>query len=107
MGYHGNVATGNLLIRNGKLSAVINIGRLAVADPAYDKMIALTLLKPSSRALLRERLGVSDAIRKIGRGWASRKTMIVVANMIETNTIAAVASPYAIDQIGQNHVARY
>jgi aminoglycoside phosphotransferase (APT) family kinase protein len=39
---HGDVAAGNLLVRDGRLSAVIDFGSSGVGDPASDLMIAWT-----------------------------------------------------------------
>jgi aminoglycoside phosphotransferase (APT) family kinase protein len=40
---HGDVAASNLLVRNGRLSAVIDFGSSGVGDPACDVAIAWTL----------------------------------------------------------------
>jgi aminoglycoside phosphotransferase (APT) family kinase protein len=101
--YHGDVAAGNLLVQNGQLSAVIDFGGLGVGDPACDMTIAWTLLDPSSRTSFRQRLTVSDAIWNRGRGWALWKGMIVVANIIQTNSIEAASSLYAIDQLIEDY----
>ena len=42
--FHGDVATGNLLLRDGRLAAVIDFGTSGVGDPACDVVIAWTLL---------------------------------------------------------------
>ena len=33
---HGDISSGNLLVQNGKLYAVIDFGGLAIGDPACD-----------------------------------------------------------------------
>ncbi|MFF8777485.1 aminoglycoside phosphotransferase family protein [Streptomyces sp. NPDC015140] len=68
--FHGDFHTGNLLARNGRLSAVIDFGGLGVGDPACDLMIAFTLMSADSRAAFRDALGVDDATWLRGRGWA-------------------------------------
>lgn len=68
--FHGDFHTGNLLTREGRLSAVIDFGGLGVGDPACDLMIAFTLLTPGNRAVFRDELGVDDATWLRGRGWA-------------------------------------
>ena len=68
--FHGDFHTGNLLTTNGRLSAVIDFGELAVGDPARDLMIAFTLLSAETRATFRAALGVDDASWTRGRGWA-------------------------------------
>lgn len=41
---HGDVSAGNLLVKNGSLSAVIDFGGLGVGEPACDLTIAWTFL---------------------------------------------------------------
>jgi aminoglycoside phosphotransferase (APT) family kinase protein len=47
--FHGDVAAGNLIVRDGELAAVIDFGSSGVGDPACDVVIAWTLL---SKALV-------------------------------------------------------
>jgi aminoglycoside phosphotransferase (APT) family kinase protein len=42
---HGDISAGNLLVRDGRLSGVIDFGQLTVGDPACDLAIAWTLWK--------------------------------------------------------------
>lgn len=67
---HGDPAPGNLLVREGRLSAVIDFGTLAVGDPAVDLIGAWTLLDPRGRDLFREMLDIDDATWARGRAWA-------------------------------------
>ncbi|MET9223211.1 aminoglycoside phosphotransferase family protein [Streptomyces sp. NPDC003300] len=67
---HGDFHTGNLLTVDGRLSAVIDFGGLALGDPACDLMVAFTLMSAGSRAAFRATLGVDDATWTRGRGWA-------------------------------------
>jgi aminoglycoside phosphotransferase (APT) family kinase protein len=77
--FHGDVAVGNLLVRHGRLAAVIDFGTSGVGDPACDLVIAWTFLEGASRAAFREALGVDDAMWARGRGWALWKALISVA----------------------------
>ncbi|MER7515042.1 aminoglycoside phosphotransferase family protein [Streptomyces sp. NPDC126499] len=67
---HGDLLPGNLLTRDGRLSAVIDWGGLGTGDPACDMMAAWTLLTPETRPLFREAAQVDDATWARGRGWA-------------------------------------
>lgn len=67
---HGDPAPGNLLATDGRLSAVIDFGTLAVGDPACDLIGAWTLLTPDGRRTYRELLSIDDATWARGRGWA-------------------------------------
>ena len=48
--FHGDVAAGNLLVRDGRLSAVIDFGTSGVGDPSCDLAIARTLFEGESWA---------------------------------------------------------
>ena len=73
--FHGDLAQGNLLLRDGQLGAVIDFGTCGVGDPSCDLAIAWTLLDESGRELLRDRLQIDDAAWARGRGWALWKTL--------------------------------
>ncbi len=89
---HGDVAQGNLLVRDGRLSAVIDFGCAAVGDPACDTCIAWTFLDAAGRAALQQVLALDDHDWARGRGWALWKALIVVAGHIETNALEAASS---------------
>ncbi len=76
---HGDMAAGNLLIRDGTLAAVIDFGSSAVGDPACDLVIAWTLFHGSSRAGFRAALPLDGDTWRRARGWALWKALITVA----------------------------
>lgn len=59
---HGDVSAGNLLVQEGKLSAVIDFGGLGIGDPACDLIIAWTLLRGESRKIFRAMLRWTPAL---------------------------------------------
>ncbi|MEW2501058.1 MULTISPECIES: aminoglycoside phosphotransferase family protein [unclassified Amycolatopsis] len=67
---HGDPAPANLLARDGRLTAVIDFGTLAIGDPAADLIAAWTLLDGPSRTVFRTKLAVDDATWARGRAWA-------------------------------------
>jgi aminoglycoside phosphotransferase (APT) family kinase protein len=77
--FHGDVASTNLLLRNGRLGAVIDFGTCGVGDPACDLAIAWTFFDETSRAAFRERLVLDDETWARGRGWALWKALLVRA----------------------------
>jgi aminoglycoside phosphotransferase (APT) family kinase protein len=95
--FHGDVAVGNLLVRDGKLSAVIDFGCCGVGDPACDVVLAWTLFPDDSRVAFRRTLGVDQATWTRGLGWALWKALIVLreqladdpAGVPETRTVLA------------------
>ena len=80
---HGDVAVGNLLVRGGRLGAVIDFGSSGVGDPACDCVIAWTFLSGASRDRFRAELGVDAATWSRGRGWALWKAMITLVGHLD------------------------
>ena len=76
--FHGDVAPGNLLVRDGRLAAVIDFGTSGVGDPACDTVVAWTLLSGAGRAAYRAALPADDATWVRGRGWVLWKALITL-----------------------------
>jgi aminoglycoside phosphotransferase (APT) family kinase protein len=55
---HGDISAGNLLVQDGRLSAVIDFGQLGIGDPACDLAITWTLFKGESRDIFRTMLSL-------------------------------------------------
>ncbi|MEE4282563.1 MAG: phosphotransferase, partial [Pseudomonadales bacterium] len=68
--YHSDLVAENLLLKNGRLTAVLDFGGLAVGDPTIDLHGAWELFDRQSREMFRTRLGVEDAQWLCGRAWA-------------------------------------
>lgn len=88
---HGDISVGNLLVKDGRLSAVIDFGLLAVGDPACDLVIAWNFLNPESRKVFRDRLtfhsGIDDQTWNRAKGWALWKALIVLAKSSPSSPI--------------------
>lgn len=67
---HSDLLPGNLLVRDGRVSAVIDFGCVGVGDPAADLMMAWTVLSESERDVFRQHSDVDDDTWARGRGWA-------------------------------------
>ncbi len=74
---HGDVAPGNLLVRDGRLCAVIDFGAMAVGDPACDLAIAWSFLEGDARTAFRAGLPLDAGTWARGRGWALWKALIL------------------------------
>ena len=97
--FHGDVAQGNLLIRDGALAAVIDFGTCGVGDPACDVVIAWTLLSRASREAFRARLDVDPGTWARGRGWALWKALIIYAGALHSDHTTAEDAKRVIDEI--------
>lgn len=90
--FHGDVAAGNLLVKDGRLSAVIDFGCAGVGDPACDLSIAWTLFEGQSREAFRAGLPLDGATWARGRGWTLWKALITLAEYRETDELKAAAA---------------
>lgn len=97
--FHGDIAAGNLLIKNGQLSAVIDFGCSGVGDPACDVTIAWTLLSGESRTAFYAALPLDDATWARGRGWALWKALITLAKDIPITQIKADTARRVINDV--------
>lgn len=73
---HGDVAPGNLLVANGRLSAVIDFGVMAVGDPAADLVMAWTFFDEKSREKFLNSLAMDKDTIDRARGWALWKALV-------------------------------
>jgi aminoglycoside phosphotransferase (APT) family kinase protein len=67
---HGDLSPGNLLVRAGRLTGVLDFGAMGVGDPASDLRVAWNLLPPAARSRFRSELGADAAEWRRARGWA-------------------------------------
>lgn len=74
MWIHGDIAPGNLLVQDGKLSAVIDFGIMGVGDPACDYAMAWTYFTPECRNVFLN--GLDEDLIARARGWALWKALI-------------------------------
>ena len=97
--FHGDVAAGNLLIEDGRLGAVIDLGTSGVGDPACDLAIAWTLFGGESRDAFRAAMGLDDATWVRSRGWTLWKALITLAEHIDTDPSQAAGARRVIDEV--------
>ena len=90
--FHGDIAHGNLLLRDGRLDAVIDFGTSGVGDPACDLAIAWTMFDDSARDVFRRGLPWDDDVWARGRAWALWKAMLVLADASGSHDPEAEAS---------------
>jgi aminoglycoside phosphotransferase (APT) family kinase protein len=96
---HGDLSSGNLLIKNDHLAAVIDFGNLGTGDPACDLIIAWNLFPAHLRDLFRSKLEVDDATWKRGMGWALSIALIQLPYYKDTNPSLANNARHVIKEI--------
>lgn len=96
---HGDLLPGNLLVVDGRLSAVIDFGGLNVGDPACDLQPAWNVFAGSSRQRFRSELDVDDASWLRGRGWALLQAVVALPYYWETNPGMVRQTSHALTQV--------
>jgi aminoglycoside phosphotransferase (APT) family kinase protein len=103
---HGDVSADNLLVTNGRLSAVVDFGCSGVGDPACDVTIAWTFFFGESREAFRARLPLDHPTWARGRGWALWKALITLAPALTTNRREAAKARGVIADVIAEHKRR-
>jgi aminoglycoside phosphotransferase (APT) family kinase protein len=101
---HGDISEGNLLVRDGKLSAVIDFGNACIGDPACDLVIAFTLFDGPAAKTFRNRLALDAQTWERARGWCLWKALIVVAGHPGTNPLVRDEHRGWIDLVVADHL---
>ena len=96
---HGDLLPGNLLVVDGRLSAVIDFGGLNVGDPACDLQPAWNVFVGDSRARFRAELEVDDASWLRGRGWALYQAVSALPYYWDTNPGMIRQASHALTQV--------
>ncbi len=101
--FHGDIASGNLLVKDGKLAAVIDFGTSGVGDPACDLVIAWTMFFGDSREAFRSAVGHDAGTWARARGWALWKALIGLAVDIDTDEQQAGVNRHVIAEVLADH----
>lgn len=101
--FHGDIAHGNLLVREGKLAAVIDFGTSGVGDPSCDLVISWTLFSGAGREAFRTAVDQDQGMWARARGWAIWKALIVLARVIDTEVEEAAINRRVIDEVLGDH----
>ena len=86
---HADLMPGNLLVRGGRLTSVIDFGCIGMGDPACDLFPAWNLLPIDARDVFRDALGVDDATWRRGRGRTLSQALIALPTYRRTNPTMA------------------
>lgn len=87
---HGDLQPLNLLVWEGRLSAIIDWGGcMGIGDPAVDLTVAWHLLDADAREVFRAALAVDDAMWARGRGLALSVGLIALPYYKDSNPVLA------------------
>ncbi len=82
---HTDLLRPNLLVRGGRLAAVIDFGAVGVGDPAADVIAAWSVFRHTGRAVFRDALAVEDGTWNRARGFALHQAALIISYYAETN----------------------
>jgi aminoglycoside phosphotransferase (APT) family kinase protein len=96
---HGDLTPGNVLVSDGRIAGVLDVGGLGPADPALDLVGAWHLLESGPRQLFRDDLGCDDLEWERGIAWAFEQAMGLVWYYIESNPAMSRMGRRTLDRI--------
>jgi aminoglycoside phosphotransferase (APT) family kinase protein len=77
--HHGDLDARNWLVRDGRVSGVIDWAAMGIGDPACDVMVAWKLHSGAARDVFREALPTDDATWARARGWVLSQAVAALA----------------------------
>lgn len=96
---HGDLSSGNILIKDDRLVAVIDFGAMGIGDPACDLVIAWTFLKNESRKIFKICVDLDNNTWERARGWALWKALITLASLKDKTSLEALNQKHIIEEV--------
>ncbi len=96
---HTDLLPPNLLVRGGRLSAVIDFGAAGIGDPAADVVPAWSVFGPAGRTAYRGALTVDDGTWNRARGYALHQAALIIPYYRETNPAFVTMAKRTVEQV--------
>jgi aminoglycoside phosphotransferase (APT) family kinase protein len=96
---HSDLLGPNLLVRDGRLCAVIDFGGAGIGDPAADVIAAWSVFGPAGRGVFRDALEVDHGTWARARGYALHQAALIIPYYRETNPGFAAPARRTIEEI--------
>ena len=89
---HGDLHPANVLVHEGRISAVIDFGDITSGDPATDLSVAWMMFDHGPRVTLRDAAGeVDDDTWARARGWALALAVAILAGSADNQVMQGIA----------------
>ena len=96
---HGDLLPSNMLVENGKLTAILDFGISGTGDPACDMMVAWTFLNAQTRHIFRQKVQADDNTWARAKGWALTFGLVALPYYKKTNPELAAIAKRTIDEV--------
>jgi aminoglycoside phosphotransferase (APT) family kinase protein len=96
---HADLLRPNVLVRDGRICAVIDFGGAGVGDPATDVIAAWSIFGPAGRARYRAALKVGDGTWERARGIALHQAALIIPYYRATNPAFVALARRTIEQL--------
>ena len=96
---HGDLSPGNVLVQDGRLTAVIDFGCVGIGDPAADVIAAWSVLRQRGREVFRQALDVDDGTWERARGYALHQAALIVPYYATSNPGLVAHALRTVDEV--------
>jgi aminoglycoside phosphotransferase (APT) family kinase protein len=96
---HGDLIPGNVLVSDGRLAGILDVGDLGPADPSLDLVAAWHLLEARPRQTLRDDLRCDDLEWERGKAWAFQQAMGLVWYYADSNTAMSLLGRRTLNRL--------
>ncbi|HSK91420.1 MAG TPA: aminoglycoside phosphotransferase family protein [Euzebyales bacterium] len=103
---HGDLVPGNVLVSDGRLAGVLDVGGLGPADPALDLVGGWHLLDTGPRRLLRQILASDDLEWERGKAWAFEQAMGLVWYYAHSNPVMSQVGRRTLERLLADEASR-
>lgn len=100
---HGDLSPGNLLLREGRLTGVLDFGAMGLGDPASDYRVAWNLLSTTARVVFRAEVGADEATWARARGWALLQALAQLAYFRDRNPPLTATARHVLAALVTEH----
>jgi len=96
---HTDLLRPNLLVDDGRLSAVIDFGGAGAGDPAADVIAAWSVIGQAGREVFRAALDIDDGTWQRARGYALHQALLVIPYYAETNPEFVALAKRTVEEV--------
>ncbi|MBA2306878.1 aminoglycoside phosphotransferase family protein [Candidatus Dependentiae bacterium] len=96
---HGDFSSGNFLVKNGTVAAIIDFGCMGIGDPACDLVLRWTFFQKEARQTFIRQVDLDKSTWSRARGWALWKALITLVRLKGQNSPEISAHQHLINDI--------